>query len=205
MGCGFQCGPENFNIKFLGGKDLPLAERIVHAYRNDWAPKVPELWAVMKEACHDLIFGGRESRVYGCYFHMLGEWMAIDLPSGWQRLWYYKPHVANREGWGYCPAYWTMKAGRWQRTYLYGGLLTENVVQGLARGLLCSAMGRVEERHGRPIVVTVHDEILCEVDAARADLAGFKQIMAEPPRWAADMGVPIAVDCPDEPWLRYQK
>ena len=206
LGCGFQCGPGNFNNKFLGGKDLQLAEQCVAAYRETWASHVPELWATMKEACHALIFKGIASKPYGCHFHIVDEWMVIDLPSGWQRLWYYKPHVAYRdEQWGYCPAYWTMKSGQWKRVYLYGGLLTENVVQALARGLLCSAMGRLEVRNGRPIVLTVHDEILCEVPEGRADLVGFRRIMADPTRWAVDMGVPIAVDVPDEPWRRYQK
>ena len=80
------------------------------------------------------------------------------------------------------------------------GLLTENVVSGLARELLVDAMFRFEER-GFPIVLTVHDEIVVEQPAITESL--MVEIMSERPKWAVDLGVPIAV----EAWVgkRYRK
>src|SRR5205085_2925806 len=52
---------------------------------------------------------------------------------------------------------------RWMPHVLYGGMQFNNVVQGLARDKLVSAMFRIEEA-GYPIVLTVHDETVSEVD-----------------------------------------
>jgi DNA polymerase bacteriophage-type len=104
------------------------------------------------------------------------------------------------------PAYLKpMKSGKLKRVYLYGGILTENIVQALARGLLCSAMGRLEYQEKMPVVMTVHDEIICEVRAELADLERFKKAMIGPTGngWEVKMGVPIQVDA----WsgTRYRK
>jgi DNA polymerase len=204
LGCGFQMGGPRFNTQYCPKQPLEFAVRVVASYREVWAPMVPLLWKAFGEAMKNLVAHGIESKVYGCHFHRIDDWACIDLPSGWQRLWYYQPHMHDRPGWGPGAACWTTKSGKWVRQQLYGGLLTENVVQALARGLLCSAMRRVEAA-GMPIVLTVHDEIVAEVPEATADMDKFRKLMAEPPAWAEHMRIPISVECPHEPWLRYQK
>lgn len=52
---------------------------------------------------------------------------------------------------------------QWVRSSLYGGLQCENIVQAVARDLMVDAMFRVEAA-GYPIILTVHDEVLSEVD-----------------------------------------
>jgi DNA polymerase len=203
LGCGFQMGGAKFHDRYCPDQPLEFAKQVVDAYRTQWAPKVPDLWEAFQQAVRECVGLGRTVEAYGCRLYMAGEWMAIDLPSGWQTLWYFRPHMHTRPGWGPSPHCWAMKSGKWTRRALYGGLLTENVVQALARGLMCGAMGRLEVRHGMPIVMTVHDEIVAEVTTATADLDRFKAIMAEPPDWAQAMQIPIAVTgwCED----RYRK
>jgi DNA polymerase len=105
------------------------------------------------------------------------------------------------DGWGNQRwTYWAYRRGQWREIEPYGGHLTENVVQALSRELLVDAMLRFEAR-GFPIVLHCHDEIVVEHPAITAPL--MQEIMAEPPEWAAQLGVPIAV----EAWTgkRYRK
>jgi len=85
------------------------------------------------------------------------------------------------------------KTRKWQETHTYGGKLAENVTQAVSRDILADAMLRVE-KHGFPIVMHVHDEIVAEVSnaAPNTDLSLFEAIIAQVPAWAA--GLPIAVE-----------
>jgi len=91
-------------------------------------------------------------------------------------------------------AFWGVdsQTKRWQIKRTYGGSLTENVVQAIARDLLASAMLRVEHE-GFEIIATVHDEILAEVnDSDDRALEEFEGLMVEVPDWA--IGCPINVE-----------
>ena len=94
------------------------------------------------------------------------------------------------------------KTKKWQETHTYGGKLAENVTQAVSRDILADAMLRVEA-HGYPIVMHVHDEIVCEVLTCgpNMDLPLFEKCVAHVPAWAS--GLPIAV----EGWrgVRYRK
>ena len=60
-----------------------------------------------------------------------------------------------------------------------------NCIQALARDVLADSMPAVEAA-GLPIVLSVHDELICEVDEDRDDLNGalLGEIMSRTPAWA---------------------
>lgn len=78
---------------------------------------------------------------------------------------------------------------QWSVQYLYGGLQCENIVQATARDLMVPAMFAVEQS-GYPVILTVHDEILSEVDEAFGSADEYAAIMSRLPYWAH--GLPLA-------------
>jgi DNA polymerase len=81
------------------------------------------------------------------------------------------------------------QARKWLPTRTYGGKLTENIVQGIARDFLAEAMLRVDSKY--PIVATVHDEIISEAPENKS-LEEFERLMEIVPEWGS--GCPIAVE-----------
>lgn len=74
---------------------------------------------------------------------------------------------------------------------LHGGIITENIVQAVARDILVAALRRLEEA-GWPVVTHIHDEVVCEIPADRRGMSEealvneVSEIMCRPPSWADD-------------------
>lgn len=80
---------------------------------------------------------------------------------------------------------------QWTKQSLYGGLQCENIVQATARDIMVDAMFKVEAA-GYAIILTVHDEILSEVDQdSHHSAQHFQEIMARSSEVYA--GLPVSV------------
>lgn len=90
---------------------------------------------------------------------------------------------------------WTPKvdAKEWPRGAVYGGLLTENIVQGTAASLLRWALRELDYEEA-PVILHVHDEIVLETLEGNAEELGelLREIMNEGPDWAEDL--PLAAE-----------
>jgi DNA polymerase len=89
---------------------------------------------------------------------------------------------------------------KYVRQTTWGGKLTENVVQAVARDLLYCAMLRLKKARHK-LVLAVHDELATERNLERRLKTQMLNIMAEIPAWAN--GLPIKVEGWSEP--RYRK
>jgi DNA polymerase len=120
-----------------------------------------------------------------------GTFLRIVLPSG-RSLAYPFPRLATDKFANAMVVFKDNAAGTWTDCRFgqgaYGGLWTENIVQGIARDLLAAAMLRLEAA-GYPIVLHVHDEIVAEVHGT-GSVGEFQRIITMLPRWAG--GLPVA-------------
>lgn len=129
-------------------------------------------------------------------FRSAGSFLACRLPSG--RLMFY-PYPEVR--WVKTPwdseqmqlTYMSTKDStrKWSRTPAYGGSLTENIVQAIARDCLVEGMLRAED-NGYKIVLHVHDEIVTEMRQGEGDVQELERLMSAPIKWAPDL--PLAAE-----------
>jgi DNA polymerase len=210
LGCGFQMAWKTFRRRYCPLQTVDFAQEVIRNYREDWAPKVPLLWAALEEAAFEAVYSGEPREAYGIEYRLEGEWLTARLPSG-RKLFYYKPtrglqempwstpeRPDHREGWYYLAT----KNGQIRKVWAFGGHLTENAVQGLARDVLRDAMPKLEA-NGFPLVLTVHDEALGEPLAVNADELAFSEIMCDSADWVKALRIPIKC----ETWVgdRYRK
>lgn len=77
---------------------------------------------------------------------------------------------------------------QWCWINTWGGKLTENVVQAIARDCLCETMKGCD-LIGVDCVMHVHDEVICEANTCIEQEAFEKllEVMAKPIEWAPDL------------------
>lgn len=165
LGLGYGCGAEKFVTvaKILGGLDLSpeQSQRIVRQFRQN-NPAITLLWRRLETA-----FTKRDGQDY-----------RLPLPSG-RRLRYFNVSSADMTA-------QVVKGG--PRYPFYGGKLCENLIQAMARDVFAEGLLRVEDAGLNPIL-TVHDEIVCELpeDRAADALKEAVRLMTLPPAWAPDL------------------
>jgi DNA polymerase len=163
------------------------------------------------EGCTGLHDGGctgmQGGQLRNMAFGREGKWAWIQLPSG-RCIWYREPKVSleinkfRPEG----KRQRTLSAmtldsvsQKWVRRHMYGGLIVENIVQGVCADLLMNAMQTVESHPLYDVLLTVHDEIVAETE--RGSEEEFHQLMLQSPQWAD--GFPV--DAETKGALRYGK
>lgn len=170
-------------------EDLP---DIVSRWR-DANRRIRDLWKAVENAAVQVVSVGGSVGVgrviISREFDMTADTdcMTILLPSG-RKLYYINPKLGvNR--WGK-PSISYMGMGqstkRWGEVETYGGKLVENIVQAIARDCLAFTIARLESA-GFPVVFHIHDEVVIDISAERADLDAVVQIMRAPIPWAADL------------------
>lgn len=112
------------------------------------------------------------------------DFLTITLPSG-RKLFYAKP-VIRADDLGK-PAIHYMGISqvrkKWGLQSTYGGKLTENVVQAIARDCLAITLQRLAD-NGFQTVMHIHDEVVIDCPKERASLETAVEIMRQPIEWA---------------------
>lgn len=175
-------------LKAMGGERLGLSEGEMKQIVYDWRrtnPCIVRLWQTAEDTMRRAItYGRRYGMNRGIAMERRGEGVAVVLPSG-RELYY--PEARVREDGRLAYMGQEQMTRRWVELETYGGKLTENLVQAIARDCLAVTLLRLE-RAGYPVVFHVHDEAVCECDEAHG-LDGMLRIFATPPTWAKDLPV----------------
>lgn len=202
LGCGYQMGGPKFRetCRTQGGVIISeeLSETAVRTYRERY-PKVPELWSAIEKAAKATVGSGIETTVGKLGFERDNRFLYMKLPSG-RRLCYYDPKIETvevRSGdrvWDSDQLTYmgvNSQSKKWERLSSYGGKLTENATQATARDLLVFSMLNIEKA-GFPIVLSIHDEIVSEIEEGSRSVEEFVEIMTRGPKWSK--GIPIAAE-----------
>lgn len=187
LACGYGGGVnalKAFGADKLGMTEEEMKKTIVH-WRNA-SPHICALWGDLEGAAKKAVkMKGRVRTKQGLWFSFEKGFLFITLPSG-RRIAYPKPKIIyepeyDRESLTYETAGVT---GGWGKCYTWGGKLTENVVQAIARDCLAESMLRLADIDCQ-IVMHVHDEVIIEAPYnSDIMLDRVAAIMGKPIPWA---------------------
>lgn len=182
-------------LEAMGGARLGLSEdeerEIVKLWRgsND---NIVKLWATLEAAAVKAIRTGEDVRINrGIVVGRKWGMLTITLPSG-RTLCYPRVSIGieRNDGWRgdheiieYEGT--NQKTKKWGKIRTYGGKLTENVVQAIARDILGIVILRAREAD-LPVVFHIHDEIVVEA-APGQTLEQVEALFSKPISWCTDL------------------
>lgn len=207
LGCGYQMAGPTFRKNCIKkGVEISedMAKLAVSKYRQKHSPVV-KTWSNLERAAIAAVKNkGKRYSINRTTWYVKGRFLYCELPSG-RCLAYYGPAVRTVVKWDEekeALHHWGMNnyTRKWEFAPTYGGKLTENVVQAIARDFMAEAMLRLEE-HGFDVVLSVHDELLSEAPKGKFDPTApigthfdgvYSRLMTQNPAWGADC--PIRVE-----------
>ena len=167
----------------------------VEQFKKEWRlahPRIVRFWHDLDRAAWSAV--RERGRIFHCgpvAFRCDATFLQLKLPSG-RKLSYPRPRIIGNDREQHV-LFADNGAGQFKDCRhgqgAYGGLWTENVVSAIARDLLAEAMIRVEAAN-YPIVLTIHDELVCEVPIGFGSVEEFTRLMVCKPAWALEL--PIA-------------
>ena len=184
LGCGYGMGAKKFQgqLKTFGTEiTLEEAQRIIDTYRGTY-PKITALWA-QGSASIEAMSKGRTAK-WGRAGVVTVVKDGIVMPNGLTQRYPNLKKVLDKDGKSQY-----IYDSRKSVAKLYGGKLTENICQGLARCIIGEQMLKIAKRYR--VVLTVHDAVACIAPKEEAEeaVAYVMECMRYVPDWAT--GIPL--------------
>lgn len=186
LACGY--GGSVGALKAMGALEMGLHEEELQPLVDSWRaanPNIVRLWWAVDSCVKETIEKRVPTSTNGIGFTYQSGMLFITLPSG-RSLAYVKPQIGENRFGGKSVTYEGIGAAKkWERIETFGGKLVENIVQAIARDILCYALQTLSHCF---IVAHVHDEIIIE---ASKDVS-FETIceqMGRTPPWAEGLSL----------------
>ena len=199
LGAGYGMGKDKFfltcEMQGVEGVTKELSQLAIDTYRNKY-PAVVSMWKNLDMAAKLAVSEKKKVTINKVTFYVADDFLWCVLPSG-RKLAYYKPELRMKEmPWGgTAPVlhYWAVNSltKKWNLESTYGGKWTENVVQAVSRDLMADAMLRMKQKNLK-VLLSVHDEIVCEQTEDFMTLKEYEDLMRTIPSWAN--GLPVEVE-----------
>ena len=189
-------------LKNMGGEKMGLSDPEMMSLVRKWRtanPQIVKVWDDMENAAMTAIVTRREELAtpqdIAFRFNPSDKCLYMRLPSG-RELCYQNARIGindkGKDGLLYDGV--NQVTRQWGMTSTFGGKLTENAVQAMARDLLADLMYRLTKL-GYRIVAHIHDEVIVEVpiDKAEWHLSHIIDMMRIAPDWCKGL-LPLNAD-----------
>lgn len=176
----------------MGALNMGLSEEelpdIVRRWRNA-NPRIRDLWYAIEEAALLVMQTAQPQAIYNLIFNLESDivygqnFLTVQLPSG-RKLYYPRPFLKENQFGKMAIHYYTVgqQTRKWEVTSTYGGKMTENIVQAIARDCLAETLRRIDAK-GLQVVFHVHDEVIIDAPM-ETTVDEICDLMAEPIPWA---------------------
>ena len=169
---------------FLKEEEL---QSLVNAWRNA-NPHITYLWYEVDKIIKKVISGKVPMKLYNLEFIYENNMLFILLPSK-RKLCYRNPKIATNRFNKSSIVYEGVNSNKkWAEIESYGAKFVENIVQAIARDLLCEAIKNLHNKNFK-IVLHVHDEVVIEVEKDKSSVEEICNLMTTSPPWAKDLSL----------------
>lgn len=176
----------------MGALNMGLTEEELPDIVQRWRqanPRIRDLWYAVEQAALTAMQTAQPQAIHGLIFALEGDivygqsFLTVQLPSG-RKLFYPKPFLKENQFGKMAIHYYTVgqQTRKWEVTSTYGGKMTENIVQAIARDCLAETLRRIDAK-GLQVVFHVHDEVIIDAPM-ETTVDEICEIMAEPIPWA---------------------
>ena len=179
----------------MGAMNMGLTEEELPDIVQRWRGanrRICDLWYSVEQAALTVMQTAQPQAIHGLIFSLEGDmiygqcFLTVRLPSG-RKLFYPKPFLRENQFGKMAVHYYSVgqNTKKWEVTSTYGGKMTENIVQAIARDCLAETLKRIDAK-GLQVVFHVHDEVIIDapMDTTVEEVCG---LMAEPIPWAPDL------------------
>ena len=176
----------------MGALQMGLTEEELPDIVQRWRqanPRIRDLWYAVENAALAVMQTAQPQAIYGLIFALEGDlvygqsFLTVQLPSG-RKLYYPKPFLKENQFGKLALHYYTVgqQTRKWEVASTYGGKMTENIVQAVARDCLAVTLERIAAKYLQ-VVFHVHDEVIIDapMETTVDEICG---LMAEPIPWA---------------------